>query len=197
MHALIHKDSGVFTNGSYVLHFDPKFIAKTAAAGSSRFRPLVIPALPYNEDRTLCPVRALKAYMERVALLREVNHSKKLFLSYRPGYVQDITPQTISRWIRDTIIWSYEAAGKAEDLLRLHKVKAHDVRAMSASLAYLHSVALEDIMTAGCWSSHSTFTSHYLRDLSVQSKDLLRLGPLVASRQVVQLTNVAAATYHA
>ena len=58
MHALVHDGAGVFGNGCYFLQFDKKFIAKTAKAGSERFRPLVIPALPYKEDRALCPVRA-------------------------------------------------------------------------------------------------------------------------------------------
>ena len=103
---------------------------------------------------------------------------------------------TVSRWIKHAIRAAYEAAESDTNLLQLHKVKAHDVRAMSASLAFLRSVALDDIMAAASWSSHTTFTSHYLRDLSVQSDDLFRLGPLVVAKQVVQAPVRAAPWRH-
>ena len=50
----------------------------------------------------------------------------------------------------------------------------------------LRSVVLDDIVAVASWSSRTTFTSHYLRDLSVQSDDLFRLGPLVVAKQGVR-----------
>ena len=57
---------------------------------------------------------------------------------------------------------------------------------MSASLSLLRSVSLEQILGAAGWRSHNVFTSYYMHDLSIQSKDLLRLGPLVSSQTLVQ-----------
>ena len=73
---------------------------------------------------------------------------------------------------------TYELAGKSEELQRLHKVKAHEVRAMAASWAFFNNVSVEDIMAACSWKSHNTFTSYYLRDLALIQGELLRLGPL-------------------
>jgi len=78
------------------------------------------------------------------------------------------------------------AASKDLELRHLHTVKAHALRALSASLALKRSVALEDILAAANWKTQSTFSSHYLRDLSYLSADLYRLGPLVAAGTVVQ-----------
>ena len=78
------------------------------------------------------------------------------------------------------------AASKDLALRHLHCVKAHALRALSASLTLKRSVAIEDILSAANWKSQNTFSSHYLRDLSYQSDDLYRLGPLVAAGRVVQ-----------
>ena len=72
------------------------------------------------------------------------------------------------------------------DLHKIHSVKALDVRAMSASLSLLRSVGLDQTLQAAGWRSHNVFTNFYLCDLTAQSEDLLRLGPLVTSQTVVQ-----------
>ena len=74
--------------------------------------------------------------------------------------------------------------GDSTDLQTLHRVKAHDVRALSASLALYRAVALRDIMDAAEWRCHNTFTDFYLRDFSVQNHNVLHLAPLVGAQQV-------------
>ena len=130
--------------------------------------------------------RALTIYLDRTANFRKHSGAKKLLVSCYPKQVGDISAQTISRHIRDAVPLAYMAASKDRDLLQIHNVKAHDLRALSTSLALKRSVAIEDILSAANWKTPTTFSSHYLRDLSFQSDDLYRLGPLVAAGQVVQ-----------
>ena len=69
--------------------------------------------------------------------------------------------------------------------MRLFKVRAHEVRALSASWALFNGVPFEDIMTAAFWRGHTTFTDYYLRTLSQHSDGLYSLGPIVAAQSVV------------
>ena len=59
------------------------------------------------------------------------------------------------------------------------KIKAHEVRALSTSWAYLNFVPIEEIDKAAVWSSQSFFAKFYLRDMQKQQPNLQLLGPLV------------------
>ena len=50
-------------------------------------------------------------------------------------------------------------------------VKAHDLRSMSASLAFKGGVSLEQVLGSCYWKSHNTFTTFYLKDVAWQSTD--------------------------
>ena len=82
--------------------FLPEFLAKNKVPGS--LSPvIVIPALTSilcedDEDRFLCPVRALKQYLTRTRPFRGKYH-RRLFISYNPDYTSDISLQSLSRWI--------------------------------------------------------------------------------------------------
>ena len=134
----------------------------------------------------LCPVRALTIYLEQTKEFRTNSGAKKLLFSCDPMHVGDISAQSVSRHIWDTVPLAYMAASKDCDFLQIHNVKAHDLRALSTSLALKRSVAIEDILSAATWQTPNTLSSHYLRDLSFQSDALYRLGPLVAAGHVVQ-----------
>ena len=77
-----------------------------------------------------------KFYLKRVESRR--NGRKRLFLPIKG--VSDISPATISRWICRVIRKAYESLSKSD--LKLMKVTAHDVRALSSSWAYLNTVSL-------------------------------------------------------
>ena len=140
-----------------------------------------------RDSRTISlPVRALVTYCKRTSDIRTATSAKKLFVSYKQGFKGDISTLTVSRWISQAVRWAYEASVLQPDLLQLHSVKAHEVRAYASSVALLRAAPLEEILEAACWKCHNTFTSYYLRDLSMISEDLLRLGPLVACQQLVQ-----------
>ena len=99
--------------------------------------------------------------------------------AFKPGHKRDIVPSTISRWIRKMILECY--TNSPTPLLESHKVKAHQVRSMAASLAFHRQASMEQILRADTWCCHNTFTDLYLEDLSLYSADLIQLGPVVAA----------------
>ena len=101
----------------------------------------------------------------------------------KKGFSRDISKSTISHWIKDTIRLCYQSANA--DILQLSRVKAHDVRALSASLAFRGGVPLDQILSACYWRSHGTFTSFYLKDVCWHNHNIFKLGSLVASQHVV------------
>lgn len=170
------------------LFTDSNFIAKTELARTNASsRGLVIPALNVSGstetiDHSLCPVRALKWYMERTKAMR--GDRKKLFISYKKGFSGEIAKATISQWIKKTVMLAYELA-KPDGLADL-SVKAHDVRGLAASWARLSNVSLDEVMSACSWRSHNTFTNFYLKDLARVQEDMYKLGPLIAAKHLTQ-----------
>ena len=127
-------------SGSVSLLTQPGFLAKIRLPSVAP-SPNVVPSLcktcgKLDKDRLLCPVRSLKFYLKRVESRR--NGRKRLFLPIKG--VSDISPATISRWICRVIRKAYESLSKSD--LKLMKVTAHDVRALSSSWAYLNTVSL-------------------------------------------------------
>ena len=116
------------------------FIAKNQLAreGSQSVSPVTIPALTtivdrqFKEDRTLCPVRALRYYLDRTKDLR--GSRSLLFISFKKGHTSDIRPATLSSWLKQTILLCYKQAN--QQALDLVKVKAHDIRAFAASKTF-------------------------------------------------------------
>ena len=92
------------------------FIAKNQLAreGSQGVSPVIIPALTtivdrqFKEDRTLCPVRALRYYLDRTKGLRRSR--PLLFISFKKGHTSDIRPATLSSWLKETILLCYKQA---------------------------------------------------------------------------------------
>ena len=66
--------------------------------------PVTIPALTtivdrqFKEDRALCPVRALRFYLDRTKDLR--GSCSLLFISFKKGHTSDIRPATLSSWLK-------------------------------------------------------------------------------------------------
>ena len=110
------------------------FIAKNQLAreGSQSVSLVTIPALTtivdrqFKEDRTLCPVRALRYYLDRTKDLR--GSRSLLFISFKKGHTSDMRPATLSSWLKQTILLCYKQAD--QQALDLVQVKAHDIRAI-------------------------------------------------------------------
>ena len=159
-----------------------------AKEGPDSVAPVVIPALAptldrsLKSDRSLCPVRALRYYLDRTSDIRQ--NKELVFVSFKKGVDKDISAATISSWIKQTVILCYELSD--QEAHTLHQVKTHDVRAFAASKAFQSGVSLEQILSACHWKSHNTFTQFYLKDVAWADSELYHLGPVVAAQQIHQ-----------
>ena len=115
IHAWQHKNIRHQSDWSKVSLFpSPSFLSKNQLAkeGPESVAPVVIPALAptldksLKSDRSLCPVRALRYYLDRTSDLRQ--HKELVFVSFKKGFDKDISPATISSWIKQTVIQCYE-----------------------------------------------------------------------------------------
>ena len=159
IHALsvASEDIAFFPDGDMLLRVLPEFLAKTQQPGTSP-RELRIPSMasfvdPRDTDAEsiLCPVRCLRTYLHRT---REHRASqRRLFISVNPAYTKDIAPTTISRWISETVIQTYRGAFRTADL---SDPRAHELRALSASIALHRSLSLHSILQSAVWKREST-----------------------------------------
>lgn len=186
IHALSVEDGHLRFNasdGSVTLLCQPGFLSKTQLPSIAP-SPFTIPSLARScgsedEDRLLCPVRALKAYLQRVKPFR--GRRKRLFVPVKGG--AEVSASSISRWIASTIKKAYSSLSSAD--LAFLQIKAHELRALSSSWAYVNHAPLEDILQATFWRNPTTFSSFYLRSFSCQQDNLYLLGPLVVAQSVI------------
>ena len=186
VHALTFEDLGFGDNYRYaVVSASPEFQPKTKIQNKQ----VKIPALGSaargaEEDKLLCPVRALKIYRARTDSSRKEHPEiKRLFISYMKGFSKDICKNTLSGWIRSLIKFTYQKC--PFNTIQLSAARPHEVRALSTSMAWKANLALDEILHAACWSNHNTFTAFYLKDLSLIKGQLHSLGPLVAAQNII------------
>lgn len=151
--ALTTKEGYLCCNPSGVrMLLDPSFLTKNQSA-------LITPAaifLPYIsslspvQDRQVCPVRALKWYLERT---KPVRTSPRLFLVPRFLF-HPASQDSLPRWLVKIISSQSKSSG--------HHPRAHDIRAVATSEAWFRGVPIEDIIKAACWKTPSTFVACYL-----------------------------------
>ena len=189
IHAWLRKNIRHQEDWSNVSFYpSPLFLSKNQLAkeGPGSVAPVVIPALAptldssLKEDRSLCPVRALRYYLDRTDDIRQ--NKQLVFVSFKKGFEKDISPATISSWIKQTIILCYDLSD--QEAQNLHQIKAHDVRAFAASKAFQSGMSLEQLLSACHWKSHNTFTQFYLKDVAWADSELYHLGPVVAAQQI-------------
>ena len=189
IHAWQHKNIRHQSDWTKIsLYPSPSFLSKNQLAkeGPNSVAPVVIPALAptldrsLKSDRSLYPVRALRYYLDRTSDFRQ--NKELVFVSFKKGFDKDISPATISSWIKQTMILCYELSD--QEAHKLHQVKAHDVRAFAASKAFQSGVSLEQILAECHWKSHNTFTQFYLKDVAWADSELYHLGPVVAAQQI-------------
>ena len=141
IHAWVHRNIRHQEDWSNVsLSPSPNFISKNhlAKEGPACVAPVIIPALApsldrsLKEDRSLCPVRALRYYLDKTKDLR--SGKDLVFVSFRKSFQKDIVPATVSSWIKQTIVLCYQLSDQQAQ--ELHQVRAHDVRAFAASKVF-------------------------------------------------------------
>lgn len=170
-------------DGSVSLTTAPGFIAKNRLPELGN-QSINIPPLQ-RDDKTSSgrfndPVRALRIYLRRTEEFRRGR--TRLFLPLQQAR-EDIATGTISYWIRSVIRDAY--TDLSPDVATRLKIKAHEVRAVATSTAFVRNCALKDVIKAVGWRSDSTFASAYLRDMGLQRDNLAAVGPLVAAQHSV------------
>ncbi len=112
---------------------------------STPFRAQVISlsALPPSDEdqelKLICPIRALKIYMEHSALFKQSDKLCVCFGNHTKG--RPVMKQRLSRWIVDTITLAYSS-------LDLHcpiGVRAHSTRGVASSWAWSCWVSVAEI----------------------------------------------------
>ena len=166
---------------SVTLSTVPSFVAKTQdpSVDDPRFGSFKIPALKKEQGKRplLCPVRALKRYLK----VTEGKRQKCLTLFLNPVKSDtSVAKNTLSFWLRETITRTGAPVGDKTP-------RAHSVRGIGTSLQFARNRSLQQVLKAGTWNSHNTFTNAYLREFSTKylNKFSLELGPIVAAQGVV------------
>ena len=199
MHALsIDADHFRFSkiDGSLTLRTKPGFLAKnqlpSRAPDSIKIPKLTNFCGNDNFQRMLCPIRAIKIYLYRTKLVRK--NRTRLFIPVIGDH--DINKSSISRWVKFAIKSAYK--GISSTPCKLFKPRAHELRALASSWAYLNSIPLEEVLQAAFWSNSNVFAVHYLRDFGNQKANLRALGPVIAAQKrigggaAIQLPSVTA-----
>ena len=122
--------------------FIPASLAKQSRQGKP-VTPFFFPSFP--PDPVICPVTTLKAYEERMALVRGTE--TRLFLALiKPN--KAITSSTVARWLKSLL----ESAGIDTSVFN-----AHSVQGASSTMAANLGITTNDILKAADWSTESVF----------------------------------------
>ena len=159
------------------LSYIPQFVAKSESLTRSIPRSFLVKPLSdfaagLDADLLLCPVRALRFYLDRTNSLSPLRH--RLFVSpRRPS--RAMSKNAVSFFLREVI----HAAGASRP--EVGSVRAHEVRSVSTSVAFHRNWSVSSVLESATWSSSSVFSSFYLRDIQHEYDGMLSLGPFVAA----------------
>ena len=145
---------------------NPAYQPKTSGAG---FRAMTIQLVMFDPTASspgearrlssLCPLRALSAYVARTAPLRKC--TQLLICHGVRAFGTALSKQRLSHWIVDAITMAYSAAGKPPPT----GIKAHSTRGVASSRALLSGVSVGDMCAVASWSNHHTFVKYYSLDM--------------------------------
>ena len=168
--------------GDMSLSYLPGFVAKTESLDNPIPRSFILKSLrdfvgDLEEERLLCPVRALSCYLKVTESLSP--RSPNLFVSPRCRQ-RAISKNAISFFLRETI--SGAGALRTDEGQSL---RAHSIRGVSTSLAFQRNWSVKQVLKAATWKSNSVFASFYLKDVSYVWDNCRSLGPFVAAGQII------------
>ena len=107
----------------------------------------------FNENKLVCVVATLKAYVARTKLLR--GETTQLLITHNKPH-RPIARATLARWT----IQALEQAG-----VDIYFYKAHSTRGAAASSAHALGVNLNAIMKQASWRDAKSFAKHYNRTI--------------------------------
>ena len=185
LHALSYRVSHSRDWGEVSFSFVPGFVAKTQDPSSLAplFEGFTVPALPNARNNRngglLCPVRAVRRYLDRTAA--HCTRCERLFVTAGRSK-KEISKTSVSFWLRKTISFAYELSVMEQPV---PAPRARETRGIAPSLLFKKNFAVDQVLKAGTWRKHTTFTRHYLRGLAHRSLDTFHLGPVVAAQALV------------
>ncbi len=118
------------------------------------------PSSEGDDLHLLCPVRALKMYVDCSSQWRQSLQLLVCFGAGRKGLAA--SKHTISHWVRDAIFLAYEVRSLPSPL----DIRAHSTRGVASSTALFRGVPLEDICMVPGRSSPHTFVKFYNLDVN-------------------------------
>ena len=160
----------------------PYFVAKTDRPDAPLPRSFKICSLrefvgDLEEGSLLCPVRALRVYLERTK--SAVSRASSLFASPRSPSRQ-ISKNAVSFFLREVISGAGAVRGDVVTPLR-----AHSIRGVATSTVFLQNWSVSKVLEAASWRLNSVFASFYLSDVQYVMEGLRSLGPIVAAGSVL------------
>ena len=132
------------------------------------------------DELLLCPVRALRAYLDRMSSV--LPRPRTLFVSPR-STARSLSKNALSFFLRDVISRAYSSSSSAASAPS--SARAHSVHRVATSWAFARNASLSSVLAAASWSSSTVFTSFYLSDVQFSSSQGFSLGPVVAAGSVV------------
>ena len=159
------------------LSYVPEFVANSESLSCSIPRSFLVKSLSdfaagLDDDLLLCPVRALRIYLDRTLSLAPSR--RRLFVSLSCP-TRAMSKNAVSFFLHE-VIHGAEASRR-----EVGSVRAHDIRGVSTSVAFHRNWSVSAVLNAATWSSSSVITSFYLRDLQHEFQGLRSLGPFVAA----------------
>ncbi|KAJ8347059.1 hypothetical protein SKAU_G00284600 [Synaphobranchus kaupii] len=156
--------------GKVVLKANPAFVPKVInsaySCSSVELRAFHPPPFSSQEEsrlNTLCPVWALRVYVDRMKGFRKSN---QLFVSWASTHRgKPVSRQRLSHWLVEAICRAYEYSG----LQMPDGLRAHSTRGMATSWALFRGVSVQDICAAASWATPHTFVRFYRLDVTAPS----------------------------
>ena len=137
------------------LSYTPQFVAKSESLTRSSPRSFLVKSLSdfvagLDDDLLLCPMRALRIYLDRTWSLSPLRH--RLFVSpRRPSCA--MSKNAVSFFLREVI----HAAGASRP--EVGSIRAHEIRSVSTSVAFHRNWSVSSVLESATWSSSSVFSS--------------------------------------
>ena len=162
LHALTYRVSHTRNWGDVSFSFVTGFVAKTQDPSSlaPRFEGFSVPALPKARNnrngRLLCPVWAVRVYLDRTA--PHCPRCERFFVTAGCSK-KEIAKTTVSFWLRKTISRAYELSGTA---LPVPAPQARETRGITPSLLFKENFAVDQVLKAPLLEGHCPLVPRHL-----------------------------------
>ena len=157
-----------FVRSDACFSYVPEFVTKTESLSNLLPRSFLVDSLSdfaagLEDELLLCPVRALRLYLDRTSSFSPL--PRHLFLALRRPS-RALSKNAISFFLCEEIHGA--GTGRPE----VGSVRAHSIRGVSTSAAFHQSWSVASVLESATWRSNSVFASFYLRDLQHEFEDI-------------------------